>query len=95
MSWRVSPLPADWPERRAYVLRRDRCMCQWLMPSGHICGQYADQVDHIGSHDYHGYDNLRALCRWHHARRTSAQGNAARRRLTQRHKPEPHPGVTE
>lgn len=58
-------------------------------------GRYtrSEEVDHVGDHNDHRDSNLRGLCKWHHARRTSAQGNAAQVRVTQRYPKEKHPGL--
>ena len=51
------------------------------------------EVDHAGERTDHRAEALRTLCHWHHAKRSSAQGNAARRRPSNRRKPEEHPGL--
>jgi 5-methylcytosine-specific restriction endonuclease McrA len=57
-----------------------------------MCEAPANQVDHINPGDDHDYDNLQSLCRWHHARKSSAEGAAARRpKQRQAREPEPHP----
>jgi 5-methylcytosine-specific restriction protein A len=98
MAWdtsdRKSRLPSDWSTRRVRVLRRDSYRCQARDSLGHLCGEPANQVDHKNPGDDHDLDNLQALCRWHHARKSSAEGAAARRpRPTMRRDPEPHPGM--
>lgn len=91
---RKARLPADWTIRRVRVLRRDGYKCQARDSLGVMCGDPANQVDHIVPGDDHDDSNLQALCRWHHARKSSAEGLAARKpRLTQRRPPEPHPGM--
>jgi 5-methylcytosine-specific restriction endonuclease McrA len=93
-SARASRLPADWSTRRVRVLRRDGYKCQARDSLGVMCGAPANQVDHIQHGDNHELDNLQSLCRWHHARKSSAEGAAARRpRPRQRREPEPHPGM--
>lgn len=98
MAWegstRKERLPEDWSLRRVRVLRRDGYRCQWRMSTGAPCGELANQVDHVIAGDDHGLDNLQALCRYHHARKSSAEGNAAHRaRPTQRRPSEAHPGM--
>ncbi|WVX88057.1 HNH endonuclease [Arthrobacter phage TforTroy] len=98
MAWdtsnRKAELPADWTTRRVRVLRRDSYKCQARDSRGIKCGEWANQVDHIEPGDDHSYENLQSLCRWHHARKSSAEGAAARRpRPRQRREPEPHPGM--
>jgi 5-methylcytosine-specific restriction endonuclease McrA len=94
VSARAARLPDDWTVRRVRVLRRDGYRCQARDSLGVKCGEPANQVDHIKPGDDHSYDNLRALCRWHHARKSSAEGAAARRpRATRARQPEQHPGL--
>jgi len=100
MAWSSGPsaraqrLPDDWPIRRVRVLRRDGYKCQAKDSTGHRCGAPANQVDHVEAGDDHSDGNLQALCRWHHARKSSAEGAAARRpRATMRREPEKHPGM--
>ncbi|GGM39456.1 hypothetical protein GCM10012275_07910 [Longimycelium tulufanense] len=87
---RKARLPADWPARRAFVLARDLNHCQWIRgDTGTPCGHPATDVDHIRRGDNHGVSNLRALCRYHHARKSSREGGRAetgdRRRGTEDH----------
>jgi 5-methylcytosine-specific restriction protein A len=87
-------LPADWTARRMRVLRRDGYRCRARDSVGVRCDAPANQVDHIEPGDDHELDNLQALCRWHHARKSSAEGAAARRpRARMTREPEPHPGA--
>lgn len=92
---RRNELPPGWYTRiRPRILRRDRHVCQWRMAVGGICGQPANQVDHVGDPHDHRDANLQALCEKHHRRKSSQQGNAAHRRRPSRHRPpEPHPGA--
>ena len=98
MGWETSNrkerLPADWQTRRVRVLRRDSYRCQARDSIGVLCGAPANQVDHIVPGDDHSYENLQSLCRWHHDRKSSAEGHAAQRRPRARRSrdPEPHPG---
>lgn len=91
-STRRATLPPNWASIRRAVLTRDGHACTWT-DEGRRCGAAANQVDHIDRPDDHTLANLRALCRWHHDRRSSAQGNAARRRPTNRRPKDPHPGL--
>lgn len=87
-------LPSDWPVRRLRVLRRDGYMCQVRDEVGCPCGEPANEVDHIERGDNHDYDNLQAICRWHHGKKTAAEAAAARRPKPSRfRRPEQHPGV--
>ena len=98
MAWdtsdRKARLPSDWSTRRVRVLRRDGYKCQARDSLNVMCGEPANQVDHIKPGDDHSLENLQALCRWHHARKSSAEGAAARRpRPRQAREPEQHPGL--
>ncbi|PNE41981.1 hypothetical protein AOB60_15535 [Streptomyces noursei] len=78
-STRRERLPADWPLRRAHVLQRDRWLCQWVrVDTGTLCGLLATDVDHVEPGDNHDAENLQALCRHHHAKKSAREGaNAA------------------
>ena len=98
MSWansnRKAELPSDWTTRRIRVLRRDGDKCQARDSTGALCLAPANQVDHVDRGNNHDESNLQALCRWHHARKSSAEGLAARRpRVTMARAPEVHPGM--
>lgn len=100
MAWSQGPsdraarLPADWQRIRLRVLRRDRYRCRAKMSNGFECGEPANQVDHIIPGDDHDEANLQALCRWHHARKSSEEGAAARQpRASRTRRPERHPGA--
>lgn len=76
---RRSRLPDDWPKRRLRILRRDSYRCQHRdSPSSPPCDAPANQVDHIERGDDHRLDNLQALCRRHHALKSSREGNDAK-----------------
>lgn len=102
MAWDTSNrrdrLPPDWEKRRKFVLRRDNNQCQHRDDYGRQCGEHANQVDHIIPNDDHSYTNLRALCEYHHSKKSSYEGGAAkaaaRRRIANRFKRvESHPGL--
>ena len=79
--------------RRIRVLRRDGYRCQARPDAnGARCGRPANQCDHIERGLDHSLDNLQALCRECHAKKTAAEAHAEkrRRRLVE---PEPHPGM--
>jgi len=86
-------LPANWDKIRTAILRRDHGRCTWTTNTG-PCGQPATDVDHINRNGGDHPGNLRSLCHPHHARKSSAEGNAARaERKKLRLRPvEPHPG---
>ena len=93
-STRKSRLPADWARRRAAVLARDGHRCRALDSAGARCRATANQVDHIVAGDEHALANLQALCAFHHAKKTSAEGRAAQKpRATRAREPERHPGL--
>jgi hypothetical protein len=91
-SARKARLPANWRHLRRLVLARDGGRCTWV-DDGVRCISPATQVDHIVAGDDHRPANLRSLCAWHHARKSSVEGNAARRRPTERRPTPPHPGL--
>ncbi|BCJ41661.1 HNH endonuclease [Actinoplanes ianthinogenes] len=99
MAWegtsdRRSRLPSDWAVRRLRVLRAAAYRCQVKDEDARPCGEPANEVDHINAGDDHRPENLQAICRWHHGRKTAAEGAAARRpRPTARREPERHPGL--
>jgi 5-methylcytosine-specific restriction protein A len=67
------------------VLERDGYRCRIRFPD--ICIEQASQVDHIVQPEAGGTDaleNLRAVCRPCHARRTGRQGALAKQRAAQR-----------
>lgn len=82
MSWAASNrrerLPADWAWRTAEVLKRDKYRCQ-LRWSG--CFGSATEVDHKKRGDDHRFENLQAACTYCHARKSAAEGVAARAKL--------------
>ncbi len=82
MTWdksnRRSRLPSDWPTRRARVLARDGHRCT-ATDNGARCTSRATDVDHNVQGDDHSLNNLRALCDWHHKRKTAAEAAEARR----------------
>nr|WP_030286713.1 HNH endonuclease signature motif containing protein [Streptomyces catenulae] len=98
MAWsdsnRRSRLPADWAVRRLSVLKRDGFQCAAVLrDTGARCTAPATDVDHVVPGDDHDPANLQSLCRWHHARKSSAEGAAARRRPVSRRRPVGwHPG---
>lgn len=91
---RKAELPRNWDIIRAEILLRDHHMCQWV-DRGVKCLAYANEVDHIRDPHDHNPHNLRALCSPHHARKSSAEGNDARRRLMAKLQlpKRPHPGL--
>lgn len=93
-STRREQLPPNWArEIRPRILTRDNYQCTWVDERAVRCGETASDVDHIRDPHDHSDGNLRALCSWHHARKSSAEGNAARWRFRARRLVEPHPGL--
>lgn len=72
-------LPANW-ESEIVPAVKDKAggRCQWTLPSGRRCPRRGTDVDHIGPNHVHKLNNLRLLCSFHHDKRTSKQGLAAR-----------------
>lgn len=102
MAWEGSTrkyrLPSNWATLRLRVLRRDSYRCQVRNASGVLCGAPAREVDHIVAGDNHDLSNLRAICTWHHRRKSSAEGNYSPRRRKRPSKfrtPERHPGLND
>lgn len=91
---RRSQLPDNWNQLKAYIAERDNHRCQELMRDGTPCQDIGTECDHIEHGNNHSPDNLRMLCKWHHARKSSAEGNAARKTYTERRPKESHPGFT-
>ena len=86
-STRVDRLPPGWYFIRRRILLRDP-LCRLRYPG--VCTSTSTQVDHIVAGDDHDDHNLQGVCAPCHARKSSAEGNAARVRTTR--PPEPHPG---
>jgi hypothetical protein len=97
MGWETSDrrasLPANWPTVRAQRLAIDGHRCTATMRSGNRCRDRATDVDHAGGPDDHDVAALRSLCSWHHDRKSSREGAAARVQLSERRRPEAHPGL--
>lgn len=89
---RSAKLPANWRGLRRHILSRDHWQCT-AVDDGIRCKQPATDVDHVQPGDDHRPANLTSLCHWHHAKKTAAEGNAARRRVSNKRKTEPHPGL--
>ena len=85
MAWstsnRRSRLPKNWQALRHRVMKRDghRCTAAITLPDGsrRRCPDAATDVDHVIAGDNHALDNLRAICRWHHDRKSAQEGQAA------------------
>jgi len=91
---RVNELPSNWKQLRQVVLLRDGYQCTHV--DDYVrCAQRATDVDHIVHGNNHSLNNLRSLCNWHHARKSSAEGNQSpnRRRESIRRPKPAHPGL--
>jgi 5-methylcytosine-specific restriction endonuclease McrA len=93
-STRKQRLPSQWQTIRRQILERDSYRCTVIKPDGSRCWDPAGEVDHIIPNDDNSPANLAAICSWHHRRKSSIEGNAARLRPTNRRPPEPHPGLS-
>lgn len=92
---RRAELPPNWAsEIRPRILERDGYRCTAILRNnGRRCPDKATDVDHVGDRHDHCDENLASLCEWHHDRKSSAEGNAARKRISSRRPPERHPGL--
>ncbi|PHQ49467.1 HNH endonuclease [Streptomyces cinnamoneus] len=102
MAWSTSDrrarLPANWPQIRIRILRRDGHRCTARDQYGVRCSELATDVDHIQPGDDHREANLTSLCGWHHRVKSSREGAAAQaaaRRHARRRfrRTERHPGL--
>lgn len=98
-STRREQLPPNWWEIRAGILDRDGHQCTAIRTDTDTrCRAEATDVDHVDDRHDHRPENLASLCSWHHDRKSSAEGNAARwakpRPPTQRFPTEVHPGLS-
>lgn len=105
MAWETSTrkerLPPDWQALRAIVLQRAGGRCEIIKNNGRRCFDPPTDVDHIVPNFEGGSEeiaNLQAICRWHHDRKSGAEGRRGRstaeepwRKLLRR-EPEKHPG---
>lgn len=90
---RQKRLPSDWAYLRGQVIHRAGGQCEALLREGNRCSEQGTDVDHVEPGDNHQLTNLQLLCRWHHNKKSAAEGNRARRRLTEARPREKHPGV--
>lgn len=87
--WRRSPLPNDWPRRRARILKRDE-RCRLALPG---CTIVSTEVDHIDQHDDHTDANLRGVCSSCHHQHTEQQRQDAIAKRSRKRPTKPHPGL--
>ncbi len=98
---RQHTLPADWSTTVKRIMQRDHHRCQWIREdTGRRCGRHADGgIDHIIRPADGGTEqdsNLRALCTFHHNRKTGNEGGTASgraRRLKRDANTPLHPGL--
>lgn len=92
---RKSRLPDDWPLLRRIVIERAGGRCEVIKRNGKRCWDDGTDVDHKVAGDDHSLSNLQLLCAWHHARKSSREGNAAQaaQRAVLKYPIETHPGV--
>ena len=87
---RRARLPANWATEIVPVVLDGRpCQIRW----DEGCEVVATEVDHIQRGDDHRLSNLQPACTWCHARKSSAEGHAARRYYSAKRRPERHPGL--
>lgn len=93
-----SRFPPDWPHRRNQRRALAQGRCEWIKANGARCNVDCwddGECDHHEDRNDHRIESLRWLCKKHHGRKSSAQGNAARTpRPTRQRAPEPHPAAT-
>lgn len=99
-SSRRDRLPPNWAQIREDVLAGAGFRCQQRMPDGSLCSRIANEVDHKVRGDDHRPENLRAVCSWHHQKKSSSEGGRAnwaiRKSHLNRHRDrrvERHPGI--
>lgn len=97
---RKETLPSDWEQRVAKVRARSGGRCEWKVDPANgnyrRCPNAADGgVDHFKGRTYHELDGLRDSCHRHHSKKSSQEGNDAKReiRTRTRRTPERHPGM--
>ena len=96
MGWETSRrrnrLPDNWKTLRNQVLRDDNWICQ-IQLEGRCVGT-ATEVDHVNPGDDHSRENLTSTCWRCHAKKSSMEGLAAKRKKRELNKrpPERHPG---
>lgn len=92
---RKSRLPDDWPLLRQIVIERAGGRCEVVKRNGKRCWDKGTDVDHKVAGDDHSIQNLQLICEWHHKRKSSREGNAAKALLlgALKRPPEAPPGT--
>lgn len=84
MGWehssRRSRLPGNWKSIREKVFRLKGRKC-YVVYAGEPCHREATDIDHVVAGDNHDIDNLQPICRFHHALKSSREGNEAFRKM--------------
>lgn len=92
-----SRFPTDWPHLRMQRRKIAEGNCEWIKANGVRCNTPCPddgECDHYLNRHDHRLENLRWLCKKHHGRKSSQQGNNAKRPRPGRLRPqEPHPGI--
>lgn len=81
-SARRDRLPSDWPQIVSRIKKRDGGRCKATLDNGRRCPRKDVQVDHIIPGDDHRDANLQCLCEFHHGKKSSAEGHAAKAKYT-------------
>jgi 5-methylcytosine-specific restriction endonuclease McrA len=91
-SRRRQRLPENWHDIRLPVLRDADWICELQLEG--VCRGTATDVDHIRRGDDHSRENLRAVCFRCHAKKSSMEGHARKKELSQlrKRRQERHPG---
>lgn len=93
-STRRQRLPSNWSFLREQVKKRAGDQCEAYLNNGLRCVEVGTDCDHIVAGDNHSLDNLQLLCSWHHKRKSSQEGQRAKKKpITERHPKERHPGL--
>ena len=90
---RRSRLPHNWSQLRQQTEFRAGGQCEASLLDGTRCPDQGTDCDHIVAGDDHSLSNLQWLCRWHHRKKTAAEGNRRVYRVSEKHPPETHPGM--
>jgi hypothetical protein len=96
-STRLNTLPDNWPHLRAQRRHIAEGRCEWIKANGARCNRPCwddGECDHAVHRNDHRIESLRWLCKTHHGRKSSREGNDAHRERPSRLRPaEVHPGV--
>ncbi|GAA0443007.1 hypothetical protein GCM10009544_02240 [Streptomyces stramineus] len=78
-----------WPHSQTLITEARRLPARGRAAGhGARCAAPATDGGHIQPGDHHDTSNLQTLCHWHHARKSAAEGAAARGRRVPRRRPE-------